>query len=144
MTTVYLGLGSNLGDRAYNLSEAARILEENGIKIAARSKIYQTQSVEGGGQADFLNAVLRVETAWEPLELLALCQKIEVELGRPMPPRKGPRLIDLDILLWDEAELDLPNLQVPHPRMNRRAFVLRPLLDVLEGGWTEISDEDWT
>ena len=143
MTTVYLALGSNLGDRARNLSDAARILEKNGVIIAAKSKIYETQSVEGGGETDFLNAVLRLETELEPLELLELTQKIEAELGRSKPSRSGPRLIDLDILLWGEEKLDLPNLEVPHPRMHRRAFVLRPLLDVLEGGWTQEADEDW-
>ena len=144
MTTAYLALGSNVGDRLQNLRGAAQMLDESdGIEIQARSKIYETQSVEGGGPDDFLNAVLRVSTPITPRELLSEIREIETQLGRPQPPRHGPRLIDIDILLFGDLEICDSDLQIPHPRMNRRAFVLKPLLDVLEGGWTQATNWNW-
>jgi 2-amino-4-hydroxy-6-hydroxymethyldihydropteridine diphosphokinase len=144
MTTAYLALGSNIGDRLKNLRDAAQMLADfESIEIEARSQIYETQSVESGGSDDFLNAVLRVETSLAPRELLAKIQEIETQLGRPQPPRHGPRAIDIDILLFGNLEICEADLQIPHPRMNRRAFVLKPLLDVLEGGWTQPTSLDW-
>lgn len=144
MTTVYLALGSNVGDRLQNLREAARKLDAAAkIAVAACSQIYETQSVEGGGEGDFLNAVLRVETSLSPRELLAKIQEIESQLGRPQPPRHGPRAIDIDILVFGNREICETDLQIPHPRMHRRAFVLKPLLDVLEGGWTRATPWNW-
>ena len=145
MTTAYLALGSNAGDRLQNLREAARMLgESDAIEIQARSRIYETQSVEGGGEGDFLNAVVRVQTSLSPRELLAKIREVETKLGRPQPPRGGPRAIDIDILLFGEEEIGEADLKIPHPRMNRRKFVLQPLLDVLEGGWTQATNLDWT
>ena len=136
MTTAYLSLGSNLGDRAANLRAACAMLERNGdVKIEARSRLYETQSVEGGGPHDFLNAALRVRTALSAIELLQASRQVESSLGRPQPPRHGPRLIDIDILLYGDEKIETPELQIPHPRMMWRAFVLRPLCDVLAGGW---------
>lgn len=143
MTTAYIALGSNIGERAANLRQAVQLLQEKGVVVEAKSKIYQTQSVEGGGPDDFLNAVIRIGWAGSARELLAVLQAVESELGRPQPPRTGPRLIDLDILIFGDETHDETDLQVPHPRMHRRAFVLRPLLDVLEGGWVEPSNEQW-
>lgn len=144
MTKVYFALGSNEGDTALNLRRAARLLGEHPhICVEAKSKIYRTQSVEGGGPNDFLNAALRGSTPLAPRELLQVLQEIENQMGRPQPPRCGPRLIDIDILLFGELEMDEPGLTIPHPRMNRRAFVLKPLLDVLEGGWIEATDLNW-
>jgi 2-amino-4-hydroxy-6-hydroxymethyldihydropteridine diphosphokinase len=144
MTTAYLALGSNIGDRLENLRNAAKMLGAfPDIEIEARSQIYETQSVEGGGPNDFLNAVLRVSTPITPRELLARIQEVETVLGRPQPPRHGPRLIDIDILLFGDVEICEPDLEIPHPRMNRRAFVLKPLLDVLEGGWTQVTNWNW-
>ena len=144
MTTFYLALGSNEGDALENLRKAAQLLDENpAINLEARSKIYRTQSVEGGGPNDFLNAALRGSTPLGARELLQEIQNIESELGRPQLPRHGPRAIDIDILLFGEVKINEPNLQVPHPRMNHRAFVLKPLLDVLEGGWVEATELDW-
>lgn len=137
MTTAYLALGSNVGDRAAHLAAAATALEAAGVRVAARSRIYHTQSVEGGGETDFLNAALRVETVLSARALLELCQSIEAASGRALPPRRGPRSLDIDILLFGDETHDEPDLQIPHPRMMRRAFVLRPLCDVLEGGWIE-------
>lgn len=142
--TVYLALGANSGDKIGNLRRAvAELQSEAEVEIAARSKIYETQSVEGGGPEDFLNAALRVQTSLAPREFLRVLQRIESDLGRPQPPRKGPRVIDIDILIWDDQRIDWPDLQVPHPRMHARAFVLRPLLDILESGWLRASAETW-
>ena len=144
--TAYLALGSNVGDRAANLRKACKLLEHHPeIKVAARSAIYETQSVEGGGEGDFLNAVVRIETSLAPRALLAMAQAIESAFGR-LPQQKsrpGPRAMDVDILLFGDETRDEPDLQVPHPRMLRRAFVLRPLSDVLEGGWVKETNEDW-
>lgn len=144
MTTAYLGLGSNLGDRMANLRRACALLDEQPrIGIKARSHIYETQSVEGGGDGDFLNAALRIETSLSARELLTAIQGVEIALGRPVPPRSGPRAVDVDILLFGSEIWDEPDLQIPHPRLHLRAFVLKPLADVLEGGWVRQSAETW-
>ena len=139
MTTAYLALGSNLGDRLHHLRFAIEALEAGGVFVEARSKIYQSQSVESGGEGDFLNAVLRVQTELSAPQLLELCQQIEVEAGResvvPGEHRNGPRALDIDILLFVDETWNTSELCIPHPRALQRAFVLRPLLDVLEGGW---------
>jgi 2-amino-4-hydroxy-6-hydroxymethyldihydropteridine diphosphokinase len=142
MTTAYLALGSNVGDRAANLRAACEYLERSrAVKIVAKSRIYETQSVEGGGPGNFLNAALRVRTTLTAVQLLHRAQEVETALGRPQPPREGPRLIDIDILLFGKEIIATPALQIPHPRMFYRAFVLRPLCDVLEGGWVVASGE---
>ena len=143
-TTAYLALGSNQGDRAENLRQACRLLAQNeAIEIEARSALYETESVEGGGPANFLNAAIRVSTTLTSRQLLATVNEIEAAMGRPHPPRQGPRLIDIDILLFGDERIDTPDLQIPHPRMLHRAFVLRPLSDVLEGGWVRPAAENW-
>jgi 2-amino-4-hydroxy-6-hydroxymethyldihydropteridine diphosphokinase len=145
VTTAYLALGANLGDRLAALRRACALLEEHpDIAIEARSAIYETESVEAGGQGDFLNAALRIRTGLSARDLLRVTRGIEETLGRPQPPRHGARLIDIDILLFGEEKIDLPDLQVPHPRMWRRAFVLRPLSDVLPNGWVREANENWT
>ena len=143
MTIAYLALGSNAGDRLAHLQSACAALEAAGVRIAARSEIYETESVEGGGEGEFLNAALRIETSLSARELMKLCLKIESESGRAMPPRHGPRELDVDILLFGDEVHNEPELQIPHPRMLRRAFVLRPLSDVLEGGWLRKSALGW-
>jgi 2-amino-4-hydroxy-6-hydroxymethyldihydropteridine diphosphokinase len=144
MTTVYLAMGSNIGDRMDNLRQAcARLDKSSDLQIEARSRIYETQSVEGGGPDDFLNACVRVQTSMSPMQLLHCIRHVEYAMGRPQPPRHGPRLIDIDILLFGEETIDTPELQVPHPRMARRAFVLRPLSDVLKGGWVNEYSSQW-
>lgn len=135
MTIAYLALGSNMGNRLENLRAACRELESPALQIGARSRVYETESVEGGGPGDFLNAALRVSWNGSALELLNWTEKVEAKLGRPVPPREGPRAIDIDILLFGDERIQTPELQIPHPRMMLRAFVLRPLCDVLPGGW---------
>ena len=139
MTTAYLALGSNLGARLDNLRFAVSRLEALGVLVRKKSKIYASQSVGTGGEGDFLNAVLRVETALSAPELLRVCQQIEIEAGREAPQigknRVGARALDIDILLFGDEEWRLEDLSIPHPRALGRNFVLAPLLDVLEGGW---------
>lgn len=146
-TTAYLALGSNRGDRAENFRAVVRGLEASGVRVAAKSPIYTTESVEGGGEGDFLNAVLRVETSLTAAGLLQLIRGLEIEAGRPVGElgshRGGPRALDIDILLFGVEVHTEPELEIPHPRMGRRPFVLRPLLDVLEGGWVRESSETW-
>ena len=137
MTIAYLALGSNLGDRAANLRGAVAQLERVGIRVVAQSKIYRSDSIGSGGDGEFLNAVLRIETGLNAPELLKMCQRVEASLGRRLPnqvgeKRDGPRAIDVDILLFGEETHDSPTLQIPHPRALNRDFVLRPLLDVLQ------------
>ena len=131
MTTAFLGLGSNLGDRLENLQSAVRLLDAaEGVLVAASSRVWETDPVGGPRQPDYLNVVLRVETSLPPLELLQACLGVEAALGRVRAVRWGPRTIDVDVLLVDDLRLDESGLTVPHPRMTERAFVLLPLLEL--------------
>ncbi len=143
MTIAYLALGSNLGDRVANLREACLRLDRHPCcTVLARSKIYETQSVEEGGDNDFLNAAVRLGWDGSAMSLWRHVSSIEERMGRPRPPRHGPRTIDIDVLIFGDETVARPELTIPHPRMNQRAFVLRPLCDVLEGGWLrEFSNE---
>ena len=124
---VYLSLGSNLGDRRTNLIEAVERMERAGIRVARASPLYETVPRDFLDQPGFLNAVVEVETALEPSGLLVALLSIEAAMGRAHGVDKGPRLIDLDILLYGERALDTPELRIPHPRMAERRFVLEPL-----------------
>jgi 2-amino-4-hydroxy-6-hydroxymethyldihydropteridine diphosphokinase len=129
--TAYLGLGSNLGDRLANLQDAVDLLvREPGLRVAASSRVWETAPVGGPPQPDYLNAVLRIETDRSPSELLDACRRVESSLGRVRLERWGPRTIDVDLLLYDEATVDEPDLVVPHPRIAERAFVILPLLEL--------------
>ena len=131
MTRAYLGIGSNLGDRVANLQLAVDALAStSGIAVVAVSPVYETEPVGGPPQDDFLNAVVAVETDLGPRELLAVCAVIEQDAHRVRDVRWGPRTLDVDILLVEGVQVDEPDLQVPHPRMHDRAFVLAPLDDV--------------
>lgn len=130
---VFLSLGSNVGDRETNLSAAERLLEAEGVKIVKKSSLYETEPQERSDQSWFLNLVLRGETVRQPLDLLLIFMKIEKTLGRvreldALP--KGPRIIDIDILLYGNTVIDSPALQIPHPRMTQRRFVLEPLYEI--------------
>jgi len=126
---VYLGLGSNLGDRPGNLKRALEALARK-VKVVRVSSIYETEPVGFLSQPRFLNAVCRVETGLKPLELLRFVKNIETELGRRQSFRDAPREIDIDILLYGSVVMDTPELTVPHPRMTERAFVLVPLVEI--------------
>ncbi|WP_431858305.1 2-amino-4-hydroxy-6-hydroxymethyldihydropteridine diphosphokinase [Azospirillum sp.] len=130
MTTVYLALGSNLGDRLANLEAAIAALAP-AVAVTARSAVYETAPMYVTDQPAFLNMAVRGETALAPEPLLAHLKGIEAALGRRGGGvRFGPREVDLDILLYGDAVLRAAALEIPHPRMVERAFVLRPLADV--------------
>ena len=134
--TVYLGLGANLGEREVHLARAAHLLAESpSVHLSRASSIYQTSPWGYLEQPDFLNTVLEIETNLEPVALLQLTQSIERLVGRQPGIRFGPRLIDIDILLYGEqsVRLEEPDLQIPHPRMHLRAFVLVPLVELAPG-----------
>lgn len=133
--TAYLGLGSNLGDRAANLWEATRRLGElRGCTVERCSRLYETAPVGPQEQPWFLNAVLRVQTSLSPHDLLRAAKQIEREIGRVPGERWGPRLIDIDVLLFGEKRIASAELTVPHPELWRRRFVLVPLADVVPSG----------
>lgn len=127
--TVYLGVGTNLGDRAANLAAAAAALAPS-VRLRRVSPVYETPPWGYTDQPAFLNQVFEAYTALEPQALLAWLKAVEARLGRQATFRYGPRLIDLDILWYDNAALDLPGLTVPHPNLHERAFVLVPLADL--------------
>ena len=129
--TVYLGIGSNLGDRLATLQQAVDLLHaEPGLHVEASSRVWETDPVGGPDQPDFLNVVIRVSTDLTPVQLLAACNRVEAALGRVRDVRWGPRTVDIDILLFGDERVDEPTLTIPHPRMGERAFVLAPLLDL--------------
>jgi 2-amino-4-hydroxy-6-hydroxymethyldihydropteridine diphosphokinase len=130
MPTVYLALGSNVGDREKNLREALRLLGESRIRIEKLSSIYETEPVDYLDQAWFLNAVLEAQTDLPAAQLLGRLRDIESQMGSKKAFAKGPRLIDVDILLYDDETVDTADLQVPHPRMLQRNFVLVPLAEI--------------
>ena len=131
MTPVFLGLGSNLGDREANLRRAVELLPTYGVTVVEQSPVYDTAPVDAPpGSGRFLNAVCRVETALPPLGLLRAVKGLESALGRLSGPRNAPRSIDIDILLYGDEVVDTPELTVPHPRFATRAFVLTPLSDI--------------
>jgi 2-amino-4-hydroxy-6-hydroxymethyldihydropteridine diphosphokinase len=130
LTRVFLGLGSNLGDRLDNLRRALRLLEDRGVRVLRSSRVYETDPVGGPPQPDYLNAVVEVETGGTARELLTNCLEAERALGRVRKERWGPRLIDIDVLTFGAQEIEEPDLRVPHPRMHERGFVLIPLLEL--------------
>lgn len=130
--TAYLSLGSNLGERAANLRAAIVQLEAAG-RVLAVSAFYETQPVDVPDQPWFLNCVASIATDKSPRELLQFTMKVEAEMGRLRMRNKGPRSIDIDILLFGDRTIDEPGLRVPHPAMHRRRFVLEPLAEIAPG-----------
>jgi len=130
--TAFVGLGGNLGDPLSAFRNAAGELQQHPeICITALSSIYRTSPVGYADQPEFLNAVIRLQTTLEPVELLDFLQSIESSLGRTRDGvRFGPRKIDLDLLLYGEKTIDLPRLIVPHPRLHLRHFALAPLAEI--------------
>jgi len=127
---VYLSLGSNLGDRARNLQDAIAGLRRAGIEVTRISSMYETEPVDYLDQPWFLNCAAEAETELPAVALLKALRQIEADMGSKKLVSKGPRLIDLDILLYGEEAIDTPELQVPHPRMHLRRFVLEPLAEI--------------
>jgi len=127
VTTAYLALGSNLGDRLATLQRAVVLLAQHeGIEVIRSSRVYETDPV-GPEQPDYLNAVIEISTTLDPRELLGSALEAEAQLGRVRAERWGPRTLDVDVLTYDELEIHEPDLELPHPRMHERAFVLVPL-----------------
>jgi 2-amino-4-hydroxy-6-hydroxymethyldihydropteridine diphosphokinase len=132
--TIYLGLGSNAGDRRRHLERALDALAAAGVRVVRRSAFYQTEPVGIAATGWFLNAVVEAETALQPRQLLRAVQRIEGQLGRrPRVRRGGPpsrRTVDIDILLYGASVVRTPELEIPHPRMAERRFVLAPLGEI--------------
>ena len=125
----YIALGSNLGDRSENLTHALELLAVQ-VRIVKSSSIYETEPWGVTEQPLFLNQVIEGETEVNALELLRFLKQIEQEMGRTETIRFGPRVIDLDVLLYEDLQMDTPELTIPHPRMTQRAFVLVPLAEI--------------
>jgi len=127
---IYLSLGSNVADRLANLRSAIAALPQAGVRVTCVSSIYETQPVDFLDQAWFLNCVVAGETKSPPLELLTSLHAIETALGSKKEFAKGPRLLDIDILLYGDDTIAMPELKIPHPRLTQRRFVLVPLNEV--------------
>jgi 2-amino-4-hydroxy-6-hydroxymethyldihydropteridine diphosphokinase len=129
--SAFLGIGGNLGDRLGFLTEAVRRLHQPPrMRVDAVSSVYESKPLGAATQPDYLNAVLRVATLHSPHELMAECLRIETALGRVRRERWGPRTIDIDILLYDDATIADAALTLPHPQMRARNFVLIPLAEI--------------
>ena len=131
MALVYIGIGSNLGDRYSNIENAKEILIIScPAEILSESEIEETEPVDLLEQPKFLNQIILIETDKEPLALLKILQQIELKIGPRKTVPKGPRVIDLDILLYNDIILNLPDLTIPHPEIKNRSFVLKHLTDI--------------
>jgi 2-amino-4-hydroxy-6-hydroxymethyldihydropteridine diphosphokinase len=127
--TVYLSLGSNLGDRAANLRRAIERLAALGT-VEAVSAFYETEPVELTAQPWFLNCAVKFDTERMPRQLIAGILNLEQNMGRQRIQKNGPRIIDIDILLFGTSVIDMPSLTVPHPKLHERRFVLEPLVEI--------------
>jgi 2-amino-4-hydroxy-6-hydroxymethyldihydropteridine diphosphokinase len=130
LKTVFLALGSNVGDREANLRDALHRLHSDEIRITRRSSLYETAPQEMLDQPWFLNAVVEVKTSLFPMQLLARVREIERQMGRRRITPKGPRNIDIDILFYGRSVIASSELEVPHPRLPERRFVLEPLAEI--------------
>jgi 2-amino-4-hydroxy-6-hydroxymethyldihydropteridine diphosphokinase len=136
MAKCAIALGSNLGNSLSTLEDSLQLLDEiPGINLIATSSWYRTKPV-GPPQPDYLNGCAVLEVQQTPEEFLVLLQAVELQFGRVRTERWGARTLDLDLLLYDDLVLNTPNLQIPHPRMNERAFVLVPLAEIA-ANWLE-------
>ncbi|MCD7775104.1 MAG: 2-amino-4-hydroxy-6-hydroxymethyldihydropteridine diphosphokinase [Clostridiales bacterium] len=132
MKTAIVGIGTNIGDRRRNVESAIEALKHlPNTEIAAVSPIYETEPWGYTEQNRFYNVCVKISTELSPSALLGACLGIEAAFGRERPFKNSPRIIDIDLLLYEEAELNTPELTLPHPRMRERAFVLVPLKDIL-------------
>jgi 2-amino-4-hydroxy-6-hydroxymethyldihydropteridine diphosphokinase len=129
IATAYLGLGSNEGDRQTNMGRALDTMEQEGARVRRVSSYYRTEPVEAKGPW-FLNGVAEIEVPWTVRRLLAVCEEVEVRLGRRSKGDRAPRPVDLDILLYADLVMEEPGLAIPHPRLPLRRFVLLPLAEL--------------
>jgi 2-amino-4-hydroxy-6-hydroxymethyldihydropteridine diphosphokinase len=131
MSIVYIGIGSNVGDKEKNCREAIKELGElSSVKIRSRSGFYITDPVGGPPQDDFVNTVVKEETTLSPDECLKEFKRVEKKMGRTKSPRNHPRVIDVDILMYGDMVLSKATLTIPHPRMHERYFVLRGFVEI--------------
>jgi 2-amino-4-hydroxy-6-hydroxymethyldihydropteridine diphosphokinase len=133
MPVAYLGVGSNIGKREENCLRAIELMEENGLKITKKSGMYETKPWGVKDQPAFINMAVEAETDASPHELLLLLKRIEREAGRRPGKRWGPRVLDIDILLYENLIMNENDLSIPHPLMHKRAFVLEPLSEIAPG-----------
>ncbi len=148
----FISLGSNLGDRRKNLTQAVSLLQKNDMRILKASSVYETSPVDFMAQPRFLNQVLEIEMELQPESFLMLIKKIEKRMGRKQTIRKGPRCIDIDILLAENRVIQTEKVQIPHPELHKRKFVLAPLKEIspetvhpvleekIEGLWRKCRD----
>src|ERR1700690_982251 len=130
MATIYIGIGSNLGDKEGNCKTAIERLSENGIAVKKISSPYRTKPWGVEDQPDFVNMAVKAETSIKPSELLTILKAIEKEMGRQDGVHWGPRLIDLDLLFYDDLVISCDKLAIPHPLLHKREFVLLPLAEI--------------
>jgi len=130
MSIAYIGIGSNLGDRAHNCRRSIELLRQKGIIVEKESSLYETEPWGVKSQPLFLNMAIMLETKLHPGELLTILKDIEEKMGRGETFHWGPRIIDLDILLFDNLVMDKEDLKIPHPYLHKREFVLRPLCEI--------------
>jgi 2-amino-4-hydroxy-6-hydroxymethyldihydropteridine diphosphokinase len=127
---IYLCLGSNLGDCEKNIKNAVKLMESHGLRVIEKSSVYQSEPAGYKNQPWFLNMAARVETDLKPMDLLRTLKDIEKVAGREKSRKWGPRIIDIDILLYGSSIIDEPGLKIPHIRMHKRRFVLVPLNEI--------------
>lgn len=130
MHKVYLSLGSNVGDRGANIARAIEELSGRDIRVARESSFYETEPVEFRNQPWFLNCAIEANTDLQPAEVMKAALEIERAMGRERLVPKGPRVIDIDVLLYDDVLIRTPELEIPHPRMAERRFVLVPMAEI--------------
>jgi 2-amino-4-hydroxy-6-hydroxymethyldihydropteridine diphosphokinase len=132
MTIAYIGIGSNVGDREAFCRDAIEALRESpSVGVEKVSNLYETAPIGGPPQRSFINAVVKISTELDARGVLELCKDIEGKLGRePSPIRWGPRVVDLDVLVFGEEKINEPDLEIPHPRLTQRRFALVPLLEI--------------
>jgi 2-amino-4-hydroxy-6-hydroxymethyldihydropteridine diphosphokinase len=130
MSTVFLGMGSNIGNREKHCQKALELLREYGLNVVKQSSLHETEPWGNKEQPKFLNMAVEIETSLSPRALLGVLKKIEDDMGREIADKWGPRIIDLDILLYDDIILNEMDIVIPHPYMHEREFVLRPLSEI--------------
>ena len=130
MSIVYIGIGSNLGNRQDNCLEAISLLQSSGLTVAGRSSMYETEPWGNTEQPAFINMAIEAETSLQPSELLVLLKQTEAAMGRKPAAKWGPRIIDLDILFYDDLVICTAGLVIPHPLLHKRGFVLTPLAEI--------------
>lgn len=127
---IFLGLGGNIGDVHATFAQAKQLMQKEGIQLITESSFYKTKPFGPVEQDDFLNQVIQIETSLSPQELLEACLRAEQELGRKREIKWGPRTIDIDLLLYNQVQMETDNLVLPHPGMQERHFVLLPFVEI--------------